>query len=261
MNLNLQGKNALVGGSSKGIGKACAKELAALGANIILMARSEDLLSSAMSELDTSLAQQHEYLVVDYQNRADLEQQVGAFVQKKPIHILINNTGGPAGGTILQAKPEQFLDAFQMHLLCNHLLTQLVVDGMKQANYGRIVNIISTSVKEPLTGLGVSNTTRGAVASWAKTLAGELGKFGITVNNVLPGFTETERLDQVITHQMQQQVLSREQVVQNMLGTVPLGRFASPEEVANVVAFLASPAGSYVNGISLLVDGGRTKSM
>jgi len=186
---------------------------------------------------------------------------VAAFVAHTPVHILINNTGGPAAGPALTARADEFLNAFQQHLICNHLLAQLVAPGMKEAKYGRIVNIISTSVKIPLKGLGVSNTIRGAVASWAKTLANELGGFGITVNNVLPGATATERLDTIIQNKSIKTGHERDDVENEMLAEIPAGRFGQPEEIAAMVAFLASPAAAYVNGTSIPVDGGRTGSI
>lgn len=261
MNLNLSGKYALVGGSSKGIGKAAAMELAALGATVTLLARTEAELKSVQQELDTSQGQQHNYLVVDYSNRENLKEQVSTLLQQHPIHILVNNTGGPAGGPIIEAKLEEFEQAYQNHLLCNHLLAQLVLDGMKAAGYGRIINILSTSVKEPIDGLGVSNTTRWAVASWAKTWANEVGKFGITVNNILPGFTHTERLRSLLKTRAERAGTSEEQMAETLTQSIPLQRFAEPEEVGAVIAFLASPAASYVNGVALAVDGGRTKTM
>lgn len=262
MNLNLQGKNALIGGSSKGIGKAIAIELAKLGANVTLMARSAELLAEVLQELDQNHpGQQHDFLVVDFNDRTELHQRVVGLLTVKPIHILINNTGGPNGGPILDAQPEQFLEAFQNHLLCNHLLSQLVIPKMKTAGFGRIVNVVSTSVRVPLDNLGVSNTTRGAVASWAKTLANEVAKDGITVNNVLPGFTETERLVEVLSGSAQRKGIALEQELQQARETIPAGRFGTAEEIASVAAFLCTPAAAYVTGTSILVDGGRTRSI
>ena len=262
MNLNLQGKNALIGGSSKGIGKAIAIELAKLGANVTLMARSAELLAEVVQELDQNHpGQQHDFLVVDFNDRNELHQRVVGLLTVKPIHILINNTGGPNGGPILDAHPEQFLQAFQNHLLCNHLLAQLVIPKMKTAGFGRIVNVVSTSVRVPLDNLGVSNTTRGAVASWAKTLANEVAKDGITVNNVLPGFTETERLVEVLAGSAQRKGIALEQELKQARETIPAGRFGTAEEIASVAAFLCTPAAAYITGTSILVDGGRTRSI
>ncbi|HOY18336.1 MAG TPA: SDR family oxidoreductase [Haliscomenobacter sp.] len=262
MNLNLQGKNALIGGSSKGLGKAVAIELAKLGANVTLMARSAELLAEVVQELvQIHPEQKHDFLVVDFNKREELHQRVVGLLSLKPMHILVNNTGGPGGGPILEAKPEQFLEAFQNHLLCNHLLAQLVIPKMKEAEFGRIVNIVSTSVRVPLDNLGVSNTTRGAVASWAKTLANEVAKAGITVNNVLPGFTITERLMEVLSVSAQKKGVSLEQEMNQARETIPCGRFGTPEEIAAVTAFLCTPAASYVTGTSILVDGGRTRSI
>lgn len=261
MNLDLTNKYALVGGSSKGIGKATAIALASLGANVTLMARSEDTLKEVINELDTSKGQQHDFVTVDYGDRKDLEEKIAAKLEAHPFHILINNTGGPAAGVIVNATPEQFLDAYQKHLLCNHLLTQLLLDGMKKDGYGRIINIISTSVRIPIDGLGVSNTTRGAVASWSKTLANEVGPFGITVNNILPGATATGRLDEIIDAKAAKQNVAREKVIEKMESTIPLRRFASPKEVGEVAAYLASPSAAYVTGINVRVDGGRTGSI
>jgi len=261
MNISLVGKNALVCGSSRGIGKASAILLSQQGANVILVARSEDKLKSVLSELDTSQGQNHDYLIADFSNREELRQKVDALVAKKNINILVNNTGGPPGGPIVNASSEAFLDAYHKHLLCNHLIATAVIPGMKTSGYGRIINIISTSVKSPLNGLGVSNTTRGAVASWAKTLSNEIGGTGITVNNVLPGFTSTGRLDEIIQNKSKKLGLSLEETTDSMKSTVPMKRFADPSEVANAVGFLASPAASYITGINIPVDGGRTKCL
>ncbi|MBK9256139.1 MAG: SDR family oxidoreductase [Saprospiraceae bacterium] len=261
MNINLKGKNALVCGSSKGIGKASAAALASLGANVTLVSRSTDLMMDAMNEMDKTKGQQHNFLVADFTDTEDLKKKVKGLVSLKTIHILVNNTGGPPGGALLNAQPEDFLQAYNNHLICNHLLAGLVIPGMKKDGYGRIINIISTSVKIPLKGLGVSNTTRGAVASWSKTLANEIASFGITVNNVLPGATATERLDNIIAAKSDKTGQSKESVILDMQEEIPMGRFGTAQEIASAVAFLASPAAAYITGINLPVDGGRTGSL
>lgn len=261
MNLDLTGKNAFVGGSSKGIGKAIAQQLAKLGANVILTARGEEVLEETVETLDTSKGQFHSYVVLDFSDRASVKTSIEKITKDLTIHILVNNTGGPAAGLLNTVTDEQFLSALNNHLLCNHILAQSVLAGMKSEGYGRIINIISTSVREPIAKLGVSNTTRGAVASWAKTLSNEVAADGITVNNVLPGYTETERLKYIIENRAKAQDTSEQAVVEEMKTHVPAARFAKPEEVANVAVFLASPAASYVNGVSIAVDGGRMKSI
>ena len=259
MNFNLNNKNALVCGSTQGIGKATALQLAELGTTVTLIARNETKLKEVLSELSTSNGQQHNYIVADFQNPTDLKNKLNT--SNQTFHILINNTGGPAGGPVFNASLDEFESAFTQHLKCNHVLVQAVVPAMKEAGYGRIINIISTSVKQPLAGLGVSNTIRGAVANWSKTLAGELGSFGITVNNVLPGATGTERLKQIITNKAEKTGKTFEEVSNAMKNDIPAKRFAQPEEIANAVVFLASEAASYINGINVPVDGGRTKSL
>lgn len=198
MNISLKNKNALLCGSTAGIGKATAHIMAELGASITLVARDEGKLKDTVRSLSQEDNQKHDYIVADFTQPQQLKEKVNAKVAEKTYHILLNNTGGPKGGAIHEANTEEFENAFQMHVICNQILAQAVVPGMKKSGYGRIINIISTSVKQPIDGLGVSNTIRGAVASWSKTLANELGQYGITVNNVLPGFTATERLDGII---------------------------------------------------------------
>ncbi|MFN0212898.1 MAG: SDR family oxidoreductase [Saprospiraceae bacterium] len=261
MNLSLLNKNALVGGSSAGIGRATAVELAALGANVTLLARTESSLQETLAMLDQSQGQQHRYLKVDFSDSQGLLTAISNLLEKQSIHILVNNTGGPAGGPITEARGEAFLTTYHNHLICNQLLAQAVLPGMKSEGYGRIINIISTSVKEPLDGLGVSNTTRWAVAAWAKTWANEVGQFGITVNNVLPGYTRTGRLEEIIGKRAAANAASTETIEDQFKNQVPMRRFAEPSEVAAAVAFLASPAASYINGINLPVDGGRTRSL
>ena len=260
MNLNLKNKNALICGSTAGIGKATAMELANLGANITLITRNEDKLKKVLSELPTNQGQNHNYIIADFNDPNSLKEALSNNTSRN-YHILLNNTGGPKGGPILNADLSEFTDTFSQHLLCNHLLVQAVVSGMKENGYGRIINIISTSVKQPIEGLGVSNTVRGAVANWSKTLASELGPFGITVNNVLPGATATERLDQIMVNVGKKIGKSPEEASEIMKNIIPARRFAKPEEIAYAVVFLASEAAGYINGINLPVDGGRTKSL
>lgn len=261
MNLDLKNKNAMICGGSAGIGEASAQELARLGATITLVARNEDKLKNSVETLETTNGQQHDYIVADFTNPEVLKEKVHAATQNKNYHVLINNTGGPKGGPIFSAETSEFVNAFSMHLVCNQILVQAIVPGMKEDGYGRIINIISTSVKQPIDGLGVSNTIRGAVASWSKTMANELGQFGITVNNVLPGFTATDRLDSILDNAAKRFDGSVEKAASFMKSLVPAQRFAEPEELANAVAFLASPAAGYINGINLAVDGGRTKCL
>ena len=260
-NTVLAGKNALVCGSSRGIGKAIAMALAEMGATITLTARNEDVLLEAIGELDVTQGQKHDFILADFSKPAELEELIKHQLKDTTYQVLVNNTGGPPAGSIIDAKPEQFVSAFSNHLICNHLLATALLPGMKQSNYGRIINVISTSVKIPLRGLGVSNTIRGAVASWAKTLANELAPFGITVNNILPGATNTERLHEIIKNKAQKTGRSIDEVTEEMLDEIPMQRFADPSEIAAAAAFLASPAASYITGINIPVDGGRTGSL
>lgn len=262
MNLDLTGKTALVCGSTQGIGLAAAVEIALLGANVTLVARNEEKLREAVEDLDTSLGQLHRYVVADFADHEAVKSAIENYLRLCPeVHILVNNTGGPSGGPIIEAEPEQFLKTFQMHVINNQFLAQAVVPSMKKEGFGRIINIISTSVKQPIIGLGVSNTIRGAVASWAKTLSLELGQYGITVNNVLPGYTETARLDAVLEMRSKNQGKTKEQVAEELKAGIPIRRFSEAKEVAAAVAFLASPAAGSISGVSLAVDGGRTESL
>ena len=262
MEIGLKEKRAVVCGSTQGIGKASALQLSKAGAAITLVARNEEALGNVLEELDTSFGQKHEYLCADFSDLARVRAVVSGYVEKVPkVHILVNNTGGPPAGKAIDAGSEEYQAAFTAHLLCNQFLAQSFVPLMKKEHYGRIINIISTSVKSPIPGLGVSNTIRGAVANWAKTLAGELGAFGITVNNVLPGLTKTARLFSLINTKAAESNITEEEQTRQMVASVPVGRLAEPEEVAAAVMFLASPLASYVNGINLPVDGGRTTNL
>lgn len=258
MNISLDNKTAIICGSTQGIGLASAIELAKLGASCILIARNEKSLKSTLSLLDTSLNQKHQFLIADFDKPDSVQVAISHFIKNNTVHILVNNSGGPNAGQIVDADTDQFLLAFNRHLICNHILTQAVISGMKLAEYGRIINIISTSIKIPLPNLGVSNTIRGAVASWSKTMANELGQFNITVNNVLPGATATNRLKNIIENNALKKNIDITEVEHEMQKEIPMKRFANPNEIANAVAFLASPAASYINGVSIAVDGGRT---
>ena len=259
---SLKNKIALVCGSTQGIGKAIALKLAEMGCSIILVSRNEEKLQATLSGLDTSHGQKHQFLKVDFSNPLQVKQELDSFFKNHTgVHILINNSGGPKGGLIKDASIEEFISTFNQHLICNHILVQALYPKMIELGYGRIINIISTSVKQPLPNLGVSNTIRGAVASWSKTLANELGQYGITVNNILPGATDTISLKELAEIKSQKTGQSIEEIFQEMANESPMKRIAQPQEVAAAVAFLASPDASYINGINLPVDGGRTKSL
>ncbi|KAF1722661.1 SDR family oxidoreductase [Pseudoxanthomonas wuyuanensis] len=262
MDLNLSGKHALVCGASEGIGRAAAHELALLGADVTVLARRESVLQDVAASLPRIAAgQRHEWVAADVAQHDSLRERLAALTSVRPLHILINNTGGPPVGRAIDADTSAYLEAFQRHLLANQILAQAAVPGMRQAQWGRIVNVVSTSVKEPIANLGVSNTIRGAVASWAKTLSRELAGDGITVNNVLPGYTRTQRLQQILRDRAGSSGKDEDAVAAGMLAAVPAGRFADASEVAAAIAFLASPAAAYINGVSLAVDGGRMLSI
>lgn len=253
----LTGKKALVCGGSEGIGLASAQALAALGADVTLLARREAPLLAALASLPSSGSRSHGILIADVNALEPVQQHI----RSAGFDILINNSAGPAGGALLKADAGQLLSVFQQHVLAGQILLQAVVPHMQAGRWGRIVNIISTSVKEPIPMLGVSNTIRGAMAAWAKTLAGELGPGGITVNNVLPGYTMTQRLDQILKERAASTGKSEDDIAHGMLASVPAGRFAQAAEVAHAVAFLCQPLSGYINGINLPVDGGRTRSL
>jgi 3-oxoacyl-[acyl-carrier protein] reductase len=264
MNLSLHGKRAVVCGSTQGIGLAAAVELAELGARITLFARNPDKLRETAQSLPRLHDQQHDFLAADFADPSAVKSAADTLAQQasaSPIHILINNTGGPPGGTAIDAAPEAYLAAFTAHVIANQLLTQAVVPGMRHARYGRIVNVISTSVKAPIPNLGVSNTIRAAVASWAKTLATELAPHGITVNNVLPGYTTTARLKSLVSTKATKTNTTEDAISAELIATIPAARFGTPEELGSAIAFLCTPAAAYINGINLPVDGGRLQSL
>jgi 3-oxoacyl-[acyl-carrier protein] reductase len=263
LRIDLSQKTAFVCGSTQGIGRAIAHVFAECGANVVLIARNPDKLMEVSQSLPKSEGQYHDIICADFDQPAQLQAQLKVWMQTHttPVHILVNNSGGPPAELAIDSAPEAYEIAFRRHLICNQILTQSVVGRMKNAGYGRIINIISTSVKQPLPGLGVSNTVRGAVASWAKTLANELGPYGITVNNVLPGATKTERLNDILHKWAEKNKITYEEMVQKSQSSIPARRFAEPEELAYAVAFLATPFAAYINGINLPVDGGRTQCL
>lgn len=261
MNTDLTGKRALVCGSTQGIGKASAIELASMGASITLVARDEEKLKEVIRLLPVDDTETHNYLVADFNNPDQLRQELNLFLKEHSVDILVNNTGGPKGGRAIDADVQEYIQAFSNHVVCNQILATAVVPGMRSAGWGRIINVISASVKTPLRGLGVSNTIRGAVASWAKTLSLELGPFGITVNNVLPSTSMTARLESLIQSRAENEGKSTDEVEEDMIKEIPVGRIGTAEDVAVAVAFLASPAAGYINGINLPVDGGKTPSL
>jgi 3-oxoacyl-[acyl-carrier protein] reductase len=261
MNISLKGKYAVICGSSQGIGLAAAKELALNGANCILIARNPERLSQVVKQLPKQEGQMHQWMAADFSDPNMVEKTIKSIVGKHTVEILINNTGGPNAAPILDAPADLFEQTFRQHVICNQILARTVVPGMKDAGYGRIINIISTSVKTPLAGLGVSNTIRLAVAAWSKTLSNEIAQFNITVNNILPGLTETQRLDELVKHAAAMSKKESTDIEKQLKESVPMKRFGKPEEIANMIAFLASPAASYINGVNIAVDGGRTPAL
>ena len=262
MNLNLINKIALVCGGSQGLGLSTAKELALLGATVIIASRTEDKLVDALKQLDTAAGQQHHYLTIDLSVPEMATSIVADWMQKNNlIHILVNNAGGPPSGPLIETDAAELEKAFFTHVVSSHLLAQLLLPGMQQAGYGRIINIVSTAVKQPINGLGISNTVRAAMANWAKTLANEIGHGGITVNNVLPGYTNTDRLKYLFAKQATQQGVTEKDIEKNIINSIPAKRLGEPEEFGAVAAFLCTPAAAYINGVNIPVDGGRTGSL
>jgi len=262
MNLNLENKTALVCGASQGLGLAIAKELALLGATVIIASRTKEKLDYAVKQLAINSGQQHAILVIDLMKPEEVKNIVQDWMLKfGVIQILINNAGGPPAMALIDTPVAELQNAFDAHVISSHLLAQLLVPGMKQSSYGRIINVVSTSVKQPINGLGISNTIRAAMANWAKTLANEIGHHGITVNNVLPGFTNTDRLKYLFAKQAEAQGVKEDVIEKQTIDTIPAKRLGEASEFGAVVAFLCTPAAAYINGVNLPVDGGRTGTL
>lgn len=259
MDLSLKNKYALVCGGSKGIGLAAAAELAKLGCNVTLLARNTSALADGLRVLDKSQNQVHRFIAVDQSDPREVSKRLSSI--DKGFHILVLNSGGPKGGRLIDATTEDLQMGFNSLLLSNQIIVRHSFDYMTKAKYGRIINIVSIGLKEPIIGLGVSNTIRGAVGNWAKTLAIELGPAGITVNNVLPGYTLTQRLQDLMTQRAKDQNVDVRDLIKQYIDQIPVRRLAKPGEVGNVVAFLATPAAGYINGVNLPVDGGYLKSL
>lgn len=259
MIISLKGLRALVCGGSQGIGLAVGKTLAEAGASVTLLSRNAAKLEAALGQLPARDEQKHCFISGDLSHvetvwpllEADITAHGG-------YHILINNSGGPAPGPITEATDQAFLFAFQGHVLASHTLARGLMLYMKEQGYGRIINIISTSVKTPIPGLGVSNTIRAAMAAWSKTLASEVASFGITINNVLPGFTETPRLQSLLNIRAENAGVTVNEYTNQLKSSIPARRFGQPEEVAALVGFLASPHAGYITGTNITVDGGNT---
>lgn len=258
MSFDFAQKRVLVCGASQGIGAATANLLAKQGAELILVARNQTKLNEVQAQLSSSQGQQHQTFAIDLMQPSSLQEVLIQMLGRGPISVVVNNAGGPKSGPLLEASDDEFIHGFQAHILAASQIAKKLVPGMKEQKYGRFINIISTSVKAPISNLGVSNTIRGAMASWSKSLSTELAPFGVTVNNVLPGYTETPRLESLAQAAALKQNKSVDDIKAQWRQATPAGRFASPEEVAFAIAFLASSQAGFITGINLPVDGGRT---
>lgn len=257
----LSGRHALVCGASRGIGRATALELARRGARVTALARTSPELEDLVARLRASGADEPALVATDLDQTHATSQAIDALLARRgPVHVLVNNTGGPPPGPLLRATPDHFVTAFRRHVIAAHEITRRVVPGMTEAGFGRIVNVVSVSVREPLPNLGVSNVVRAAMASWSKTMAMELPP-GVTINCVLPGYTETERLVALADETAHSEGTTRDAVIARWTQAIPESRVGRPEEIAAAIAFLASPEASYIRGIALAVDGGRLRAL
>lgn len=261
MNISLKNKKALIGGSSSGIGRAIAEQLAASGASVTLMARNEDKLKAILSKLSSVDGQTHQYLLVDFNDFEGYKKKISAYFEKNTVDILVNNTQGPSGGGALEKEVSDYQDAFELLFKTVVYTSELALQQMQQNEWGRIINVASISVKEPLPYLALSNSIRAAVTTWAKTLASDVGRFGITVNSVLTGYFDTDRITQLNTKKAEKMGVAPEEVLKEMEARVPVGRIGEPKEYGYLVAFLASEKAAYITGTNIPIDGGLLKSV
>ncbi len=261
MKISLSGKNALVGGSSKGIGEAVARQLAESGANVTLMARNEDRLKRIVSELPTGHGQRHEYIIVDFSDFENFKRIITAFFKQNSVDILVNNTQGPQAGGTLEKKVEDYQNAFDLLFKSVVMTTELALGDMQKKQWGRVINVASVSVKEPLSYLALSNSIRAAVVTWAKSLAFDVAKDGITVNNILTGYFDTDRIAQLNEKKAEKLGISPSEVKSTMEALVPMKRIGDPAEYGYLVAFLASDQAGYITGTNIPIDGGLLKSL
>jgi 3-oxoacyl-[acyl-carrier protein] reductase len=259
MKISLQNRRAFIGGSSQGIGLAIAQKMAECGATVTLTSRNAEKLKEAVKTLPRPNKQKHDYVAIDFSDLKKLEKAIAQYKAKTtemPVSILVLNSGGPVPATAYQATPPQYLDYFNAAIMASQMLVQAFVPAMQAQHWGRIITVASSTVKQPRIDLGISNTIRAGMANWAKSLATELGKDGITVNNLLTGLIFTERLESLIQIRMKNANLDRETAIKQMAATIPAGYIGTPEDMGNTAAFLASDLGAYINGVNLPVDGG-----
>ena len=258
MKIDLAGKKALIGGSSKGIGLGIASQLAESGASVCLMARNKSKLEEIINQLPNS--ENHSYLIVDFSNFEEYKIKIEAYLENNQVDILINNTQGPPAGNSLSKDIDSYQEAFDLLFKSIVYTTSLIVPKMQKNKWGRIINVTSVSVKEPLNYLVLSNSIRSAVVAWAKSLSVDVGKDGVTVNSVLTGYFDTERIKELNKEKSKSLNISEDEVLEKMKSLVPINRLGKTEEYGYLVSFLSSDKASYINGASIPIDGGLLRS-
>ena len=261
MRIDLDGKKALVGGSTGGIGKAIAIELSKCGADVTLMARDKEKLKKTINELSKNENSNHNYIEVDFNNFNDLKIVTKDFFKKNTIDILINNTQGPPAGGSLEKNVTDYQNSFDLLFKTHVWITSLALKGMTLKKWGRIINVASISVKEPLNYLVLSNSMRAALVTWAKSLSIDVAKNSITVNNILTGYFDTDRIQKLNSEKAKKMKIKPSEVRKAMENMVPMNRIGDPVEYAYLVCFLASNFSSYITGANIPIDGGLIKSL